>query len=83
MWSLANLPRRGTEREHCKPVPAIAWPGLSASTLPLSNPDSYGTNWPLTSLRFLWEEMADGEVSSKNLLEKSGGENEKTASTII
>lgn len=75
LWSLVNRPREDAGVSLCQ-----QWPGLGLpSTLPLLNPESYGTKWPLTSIRILWEEKAIGEVSSKNLLEKPGGGNEENS----
>lgn len=76
LWSLVNLPREGAGSSLCQQWPGL---GLSTSTLPLLNPESYGTKWPLTSIRILWEEKAIGDVSSKNLLEKPGGGNEENS----
>lgn len=53
--------------------------GLSTGSLPLLKCESYRTNWPLTTIRILWEEKAIGEVSSKNLLEQPGNENEENS----
>jgi hypothetical protein len=60
----------------CQQCPGLS---LSTSSLPLLKSESYGTKWPLTSIRILWEVKAIGEVSSKNFLEEPGNENEESS----